>query len=163
MVPSTSTSDHVTLLEVSTLGETMVSLGGQPISFATRHAHCALLWLCVADGAQVPVGEMASSLWPTAAESRLARRMATMTWQIRQALGEAAGLVVRTPDALRIDPSLGAVDLLEARRAARAALSAGRPLPSDAVTLLAADHCTPFADMAWVTALRAVNAALLAP
>ena len=161
-MPSSRATDRSVLLEVSTVGEPVVRLDGQPISFATRHATGALLWLCVAVGARVPVSEMASELWPTAAESRLPRRMATMTWQIRRALGEAAALVIRTPDALRIDPSLVAVDLLEARWAARAAIAAGRPLPDDVAEILAAPHCTPFADMAWVAELTARNAELLA-
>lgn len=154
--------DRQALLEVSTLGEPTVTLAGAPVAFATRHAACALVWLCVADGARVPVAEMAAALWPTAAESRLARRTATMTWQVRRALGDAAHLVVRTPEALRVDPSLVTVDLLEARFAAQVARSAGRPVPAEAARVLAAEHCTPFADMDWVAELMATNARLLA-
>ena len=143
------------------MGDPRVSVDGDPITFATRHATCALVWLCVADGARVPVAQMGAALWPTAAESRLAGRVATMTWQIRRSLGDAAHLVVRTPDALRVDPSMVSVDLLEARFAAQVAHTAARPVPAEAAALLAAEHCTPFADMAWVAELMAANARLL--
>lgn len=144
------------------MGVPTVRLGGEPVTFATRHAECALVWLCVADGARVPVGKLAAALWPSAAESRLPRRTATMTWQVRRALGEAASLVVRTPDALRVDPSAVRVDLLEARFAAQVARAAGRPVPSEVVAVLSAEHCTPYAEMDWVAELMAANARLLA-
>ena len=150
------------LLEVSTIGTPSVVRDGQAVTFATRHAACALTWLCVADGARVPAEDMSVALWPTAAESRLAHRLATMTWQIRRALGDAAGLVVRTPDALRVDPSLVTVDLVAARWSARMARAAGKPIDDADVAVLSAAHCTPYADMAWVAALRATNAEILA-
>ena len=158
-----STDVRRVLLEVSTIGEAEVRLAGSPVTFATRHATCALLWLCVADGARIPVTEMATALWPMAAESRLARRTATMTWQIRRALGDAAHLVVRTRDALRVDPSMVAVDLLEARFAAKVAHAASAQVPAEAAAVLASDHCTPFAEMAWVQEVMATNRRLLHP
>ena len=158
-----SASERRVLLEVSTVGEGQVRLAGSPVTFATRHSKCALMWLCLADGARIPVSELASALWPTAAESRLARRTATMTWQIRRALGDAGRLVVRTPDALRVDPSLVAVDLLEARFAAQVAHAASAPVPTEAAAVLAAEHCTPFAERAWVQALMATTRRLLLP
>ena len=150
------------LLEVSTRGKGTLMVCDRPVRLATRHATCALLWLCTAAEKRLAVDEVAPALWPTAAESRLGRRLATMTWQIRRGLEEAAHLVERTPEALRIDAAGVRVNVLEARFAAQRALTNGRPIPEWAVEELSAEHCTPFAEMAWVVELNAVNAELLA-
>jgi hypothetical protein len=42
------------------------------------------------------------------------------------------------------------------------ARAAGRPVPSEVVAVLSAEHCTPYAEMDWVAELMATNARLLA-
>ena len=118
-------------------GNPQVTIDGQPIAFATRHAAQALFALALAPGNALGADELASRLWPDAPESRYGPRLATMLWQLRRGLGSHSWRVARRG-------TLVALDLDGAH------LDAADGHPGDEAPLL-----EPWAEEPWVRALRA--------
>lgn len=99
-------------LALRCLGEQTLVLAGQSISVSTVHAAKAFFLLALSPECSRESRELGGLLWPDAPESRLASRLATMTWQMRAAAGDQAWRVqrTRTHHVLEIEP--GDVDLL---------------------------------------------------
>jgi DNA-binding SARP family transcriptional activator len=148
-------------LEFRCLGEAEVLLDGGVLRFPTRHALQALFRLALSPDGSVPVVDLTTSLWPDAPESRLGRRLATLTWQVRRTLGDEAGRVARSRDFLRFDRDGVGIDVLEVRRRA-VQEHGGDGLSSEVASQLAAPVLPAWAGEPWVAAVEAENAALLA-
>lgn len=103
-----------TLLVISVIGPGSVTLGGEPVRFATRHAELAIYLLALAGADGMGRDELIGALWP-GVESRAARpRLRTALWQIRRALCDHAwriererGLVVLALDGVNLDLRAG--------------------------------------------------------
>lgn len=124
--------------------------------FATRHARWALFSLALAEGQTLGLDEMCLRLWPDASDGVIARRLATMTWQVRRGLGEGAWRIVRTREALslRLDPS-DRVDLLVARAHVDDVLQRGATVDRAILDALALPVLAPWSELGWVRAEQA--------
>ena len=163
------TSDHRTVLELAGFGDPRVLVGGEQLSFPTQHAVKALFCLALSPGGHVEVTDLGERLWPDAPLSRLSSRVATMTWQLRQALGDQGSRVTRTPSHLSLDLSEVEFDVLSVRREASGVLASMMqadtsslkiPHRSAVLANLQAPLLAPWADEAWVIAERFFNESL---
>ena len=68
------------LLEVSTRGKGTLMVCDRPVRLATRHATCALLWLCTAAEKRLAVDELASATAPTPTRRRPPRAAWAAAW-----------------------------------------------------------------------------------
>jgi DNA-binding SARP family transcriptional activator len=152
-LPTSPPKGEIAPLFIGALGAPRIELGGEQVQFATRHASWALFSLALADGQTLSLDEVCLRLWPEASEGVLARRLATMTWQMRRGLGEGAWRIVRTRESLslRLAP-IDRVDLLEVRAHADAVLSEGSKVDPALLDALAHPVLEPWSDLDWVRA-----------
>ena len=148
-------------LELRCFGTPKVLLDGRPLHFPTRHAVQALFTMALRPDGVITAGELSRSLWPDAPESRLPRRLATLTWQLRRTLADERQRVIRRRDVLSFDREGVRIDLLEARRRAVQEHAEGGLSPEVAAAL-ALPVLVPWALEPWVVEVVAENHALLA-
>ena len=162
-LPTSPPTGEIEPLFLGALGTPRIELGGTPISFATCHASWALFSLGLSDEHQLPLDEMCERLWPEASEGVLARRLATMTWQMRRGLGDGAWRIERTKSMLRLrlHPA-DTIDLLNVRRQARAVVAGKAKAEPSLLEALAVPVLEPWSDLDWVQAERRASAELRA-
>jgi DNA-binding SARP family transcriptional activator len=148
-------------LELRCFGTPRVLLDGRPLHFPTRHAIQALFRMALSPDGAVSAVELSRSLWPDAPESRLPRRLATLTWQLRRTLADERRRVIRQRDVLLFDREGVRIDLLEARRKAVQEHAEGSISASTAAAL-ASPILVPWSTEPWVVEIAAENHALLA-
>ena len=148
-------------LELRCFGTPQVLLDGRSLHFPTRHAVQALFTMALSPEGAASVAELSKSLWPDAPESRLPRRLATLTWQLRRTLGDERRRVGRRGDVLSFDRGGVRIDLLEARRKAVQEHAEGGLSP-EAAAALASSVLVPWSAEPWVVEVAAENHALLA-
>jgi len=140
----------------------VVTVGGSlPLKFPTRHAAQAVFSLALAEGGTMSTDEICARLWPDAPESRMARRLATMTWQVRRTLGEASWRIQRQPTELNLDLDGVCFDVAELRAKAASILDGSAPFDESVASGLEAELLAGW-DEPWVEAERAINASLAA-
>lgn len=147
-------------LRLRALGEQTVALGDAPLHFPTRHAAQALFRLALSPDGAVPVAEMSASLWPDAPESRLPRRLATLTWQLRRTLGDEGTRVLRNRTTLSLHRDGISIDVLEMRRRAVQEHGDGG-LSDEVVAALGSSVLPAWASEQWVQDVMIENNALL--
>jgi len=148
-------------LELRCFGTPKVLLDGHPLHFPTRHAVQALFMMVLRPDGAVSADELSRSLWPDAPESRLPRRLATLTWQLRRTLADERRRVIRRREMLSFDREGVRIDLLEARRRA-VQEHAGGGISHEAAAALASPVLVPWSAEPWVIEVIAENHALLA-
>ncbi len=99
-------------LSLRCFGDQAIEINGQRVSVLTVHAAKAFFLLALSPEFSLESRELGGLLWPDAPESRLASRLARMTWQMRAAVGDEAWRIQRsrTSHVLEIDPDC--VDLV---------------------------------------------------
>jgi DNA-binding SARP family transcriptional activator len=154
-LPTRPTSGTNAPLRLYALGSPRVLVGDDEVRFATRHAAWALFSLALSDGNELGVDELCERLWPEASEGVLARRLATMTWQVRRGLGDGAWRVVRTRTALRLElDEVDSVDLVQVQSEAAEVLAAGGPAPASLLDALATPVLEPWSTLPWVAEVQ---------
>ena len=120
-----STATAPSSLQIDPSAQPPVRRSGAPIAFPTRHAELLVVLVAVA-GAEGVDGEAVSALlWPDATVDRRRRRLRTVLWQARRAIGPDADALRRTGGRLHLTGvdvvcDRGAVEALVDRwRAAR--------------------------------------------
>ncbi len=166
-LPTSPPKGEIEPLILTALGAPRIELGGKAVQFATRHASWALFSLALAEDQTLSLEEVCFRLWPDASEGVLARRLATMTWQMRRGLGEGAWRIIRTRQSLtlRLGPD-DRVDLLEVRSQSRDVLENGTVPAGDLLKALDLPVLEPWSEFGWVQseqeAVAALRAAVLA-
>jgi DNA-binding SARP family transcriptional activator len=162
-LPSSPPTGEIEPLFLGALGTPRIELGGIPISFATRHASWALFSLGLSDEQQLSLDDVCERLWPDASEGVLARRLATMTWQMRRGLGEGAWRIERTKSLLRLrlHPA-DSIDLINVRTQALDVLAGKAQADASLLEALAVPVLEPWSELDWVQAERRASAELRA-
>ena len=112
---------------VRMLGPPRVVVGDVEVSFPSRHARLAVLALAAAGPSGLAAETLHTWLWPEAARDVGARRLKTALWQVRRALGPAAGRLRRTGARVTLLMRPGECDLADAVAAAEALLASSSP------------------------------------
>ena len=98
-------------LRISVSGSGSVTIGGQQVGFATRHAELILYLLVLAGDGGLPRDEVISALWPEVTPVEGRPRLRTALWQIRRSLGVHAWRLERERGVVRFSLDGVAVDL----------------------------------------------------
>jgi len=138
------------MLTLRALGNPEVQVNGTVVSFPTRHAAQALFSLALAPTNQFNVEELGERLWPEALTSRLQQSMATMTWQLRKALGPEAWRISRSGDDLLFKSELVTCDLWSIRLQAFEHLADGFHDKAILIDRLREPLLSPWQHEAWV-------------
>jgi DNA-binding SARP family transcriptional activator len=88
-------------LRITLVGSGVVTSGGDPLKFATRHAELILYLLVLAGDGGLPRDELIMALWPEANPTDGRPRLRTALWQIRRTLGGHAWRLERERGVVR--------------------------------------------------------------
>ena len=138
------------MLTLRALGNPEVQVDGTAVSFPTRHAAQALFSLALAPTNQLNIDELGERLWPEAPTSRLQRSIATMTWQLRKALGPDAWRISRNGNDLVFKSELAQCDLWSIREQAFEHLADGFHDKAILIDRLREPLLSPWQHEAWV-------------
>jgi DNA-binding SARP family transcriptional activator len=138
-------------------------LDGHHVQFATRHAAQALFCLVFAPHHTMDVVELGERLWPDAPLSALSRRMATMTWQLRRALGDGAWRIQRNRSTIALALTRDdEIDALVVRETLEVAVENNRVVSSEILDLSTLPLLEPWHDEEWVRSEQQYLATLAA-
>lgn len=119
------------LIRVRCIGQTDVTLDGEPAHFLTHNAERAFLMLALAGERGVHQEVLSEALWPGAPADRVGQRIRTLLWQVRKALGGDAWHIRRRGQIVYLDPIDVAVDLHAAFDEAEALAAVTEPSTED--------------------------------
>jgi two-component SAPR family response regulator len=90
-------------LSISVVGRGAVTVDGQPVRFATRHAELALYLLALAGSEGLGREDLIVALWPGVEPRGALPRLRTALWQVRRALGGHARRIERERGMVTLD------------------------------------------------------------